>query len=703
MDRKIKKFDIVLFLIPFIMFGIALLIYYPGILSFDSYNQLEQIRTGIYSNGHPFIHTLIEMGCLKVFNSPFSIAIFQILVFSFIWSMICKYNRKNDSRCEKILQVILTVLVCINPINSIMSITLWKDVLYSYIVLLICFVLEIFVDKHFELNIKNLVAMAFLLIFASNIRHNGLIITYFLGALLVVILIIKNFKKLHWLYFSIFLVAFNYIFMIPFAIFDVKKETSSSSVLDSKVIQLSGAYLVNDKFSPDELKILNKYVNIVKLRENYNPFFMDKVSGQSEINSSKLNESRSELYFMILNKSIKEPGVFIDFELKNTTALFGIYRPTGCIGTILNTSIVAENQDSSIYHINENSFVYKVSNDYVYGIMSNPFLCVLMYSSGFYFWISIAMCIYFCLRKIRGSFLIILPNLLNVMGLVLTIPVQDVRYVYPNFLVVYLLGLIFISRVLIRKCDNCVPTASDKKKKKTLLIIPAYNEEANILKTYKSVVNYNKKNGTDYDVIVINDGSKDSTEEILVENDIPHIHLVHNLGIGGAVQTGYKYAYENDYDIAVQFDGDGQHDVRYVKKIIDPIIKGQADMVIGSRFVENIDTFKSSKSRRLGIKVISVFMEFVTGINIYDTTSGFRACSRELIYDFSLSYPSEYPEPITTAEVLKKKYVVEEVSVEMNEREGGVSSIRAWKSVYYMLNVCLALLAIKVRRYKRCR
>lgn len=238
---------------------------------------------------------------------------------------------------------------------------------------------------------------------------------------------------------------------------------------------------------------------------------------------------------------------------------------------------------------------------------------------------------------------------------------------------------------------------------KVLLIIPAYNEEENILKTYNSIINYNKKNKTNYDIIVINDGSRDNTESILVENKIPHITLVHNLGIGGAVQTGYKYAYEYGYDVAVQFDGDGQHDVRYVKKIITPILDGSADMVIGSRFIENIDTFKSSASRRFGIKIISLFMKFVTGKKIYDTTSGFRACSKDLIYDFSLSYPNEYPEPITTVEVLKKKYVVSEVSVEMNEREGGVSSIRAWKSIYYMLNVCLALLAVKIRRYKRCR
>lgn len=239
--------------------------------------------------------------------------------------------------------------------------------------------------------------------------------------------------------------------------------------------------------------------------------------------------------------------------------------------------------------------------------------------------------------------------------------------------------------------------------KKVLLIIPAYNEEDNILKTYKTIVDYNKKNKTNYDVIVINDGSKDSTPKILDDNNIPHIDLIHNLGIGGAVQTGYKYAYYHNYDIAIQYDGDGQHDVRYVKDIIEPIINKKADMVIGSRFICDIDTFKSSVTRRIGINIISQFMKFATGKKIYDTTSGFRACSKEIIYDFSLSYPSEYPEPVTTCEILKKKYIIKEVPVEMNAREGGVSSIRAWKSIYYMLNVCLALLAVKIRRYKKCR
>ena len=164
---------------------------------------------------------------------------------------------------------------------------------------------------------------------------------------------------------------------------------------------------------------------------------------------------------------------------------------------------------------------------------------------------------------------------------------------------------------------------------KILIIIPAYNEEENILKTYTKIKEYNKKNKTNYDMIVINDGSTDNTKKILKENNIPHINLIHNLGIGGAVQTGYKYAYENNYDIAVQFDGDGQHDVRYVEKIIKPIIEKKADLVIGSRFVEDIKTFKSTFARRVGIKIISCFMKFATHKKIHDTTSGFRACSKE--------------------------------------------------------------------------
>lgn len=230
---------------------------------------------------------------------------------------------------------------------------------------------------------------------------------------------------------------------------------------------------------------------------------------------------------------------------------------------------------------------------------------------------------------------------------------------------------------------------------KVLLIIPSYNEEENVLNNYKRIIKHNEKYKTNYDVIIVNDGSKDKTEKICKENNIPYISLIHNLGIGGAVQTGYKYAYEHGYDVAVQFDGDGQHDVRYVENIIKPIKDKKADMVIGSRFIDKRSSeFKTSRARRIGIKLISFFIKIITKKKIYDTTSGFRAVDRKLIERFASDYPVEYPEPVSTTEVLRLGYRVEEVPVSMNERENGVSSIKAWKNVYYMINVILSIVII---------
>ena len=233
----------------------------------------------------------------------------------------------------------------------------------------------------------------------------------------------------------------------------------------------------------------------------------------------------------------------------------------------------------------------------------------------------------------------------------------------------------------------------ENNKLKVLLIIPAYNEEENILNTYNDIVEYNKNNNTNYEVLVINDGSTDNTENILRENNIPHIELIHNLGIGGAVQTGYKYAYKNNYDIAVQFDGDGQHDVKYVKDIIKPLIEDKADMCIGSRFIsKKTKGFKSTAARRMGISVISFNIKLKTKKKIYDTTSGFRAINKDIIKLFADYYSTEYPEPISTVRVLNHGYRVLEVPVVMRKRQGGTSSIGSWKKAYYMINVILSIL-----------
>ena len=158
----------------------------------------------------------------------------------------------------------------------------------------------------------------------------------------------------------------------------------------------------------------------------------------------------------------------------------------------------------------------------------------------------------------------------------------------------------------------------------------------------------------------------------------------------------------NGYEYVIQFDGDGQHIAKEAEKLLNKMKETEADIVIGSRFIDDASSdFKSSKARRAGINIISFFIKLVTKKKIYDTTSGFRAINRELIRKFSLSYPVEYPEPVSTTETLKCGYRVEEVAVSMNEREAGVSSIRAWKSVYYMINVVLSLLLAGIRKKKK--
>lgn len=233
---------------------------------------------------------------------------------------------------------------------------------------------------------------------------------------------------------------------------------------------------------------------------------------------------------------------------------------------------------------------------------------------------------------------------------------------------------------------------------KILVIIPAYNEEANILNTVIKVKKYKK---IELDYIVINDGSKDSTKDVLEKNKLNYIDLPFNMGIGAAVQTGYKYAYQNNYDIAIQFDGDGQHDINHIDRLINAIINDKANMVVGSRYVENISKFKSTFARQVGIRCISSFIKILSGKKIKDVTSGYRAVDRNIIKIFSNEYPHEYPEPVTNYALLKNNYIVKEVGVNMFERANGKSSINCLKSVYYVFNVFISIIFINLKKYKK--
>lgn len=217
---------------------------------------------------------------------------------------------------------------------------------------------------------------------------------------------------------------------------------------------------------------------------------------------------------------------------------------------------------------------------------------------------------------------------------------------------------------------------------KTLIIIPAYNEQDNLDSLIKDVTSYN------YDYLVINDCSKDKTAEILDNNKYNHLDLPINVGIAGVTQIGFKYAYEHDYDCVVNIDGDGQHQPKYVNTLISEIEKGY-DYVVGSRFVLEK---KPLSLRMLGSRIICFIIKLKTGKTVSDPTSGMRALGKKVIEKFSKSM-NFYAEPDALSFLLKKGCKVKEVQVEMKDREGGVSYFHnPLKSIYYMLAIIISIL-----------
>jgi glycosyltransferase involved in cell wall biosynthesis len=227
-----------------------------------------------------------------------------------------------------------------------------------------------------------------------------------------------------------------------------------------------------------------------------------------------------------------------------------------------------------------------------------------------------------------------------------------------------------------------------------IAIVPALNEERSIAGVIAEI----RAADAEFDVIVIDDGSTDRTSSIAAETGAHVITLPFNLGIGGAVQTGYQYARDHDFDLAVQVDGDGQHDPSEIAKLLEPIRDGRADMVVGTRFAEG-GGYRGTRLRRIGIHLFAAIVSLMVRARVTDTTSGFRAVNRKAIRLFAADYPHDYPEVEATVLLARHKLKMLEVPVQMRVRQTGNSSITAFQSIYYMVKVLLALFIGLFRRY----
>lgn len=223
---------------------------------------------------------------------------------------------------------------------------------------------------------------------------------------------------------------------------------------------------------------------------------------------------------------------------------------------------------------------------------------------------------------------------------------------------------------------------------KILVIIPAFNEADNIARTIASVRAAQPR----FDIVVINDGSSDATALRAEAEGVAVLSLPFNLGIGGAVQTGFQFARNRQYDFAVQVDADGQHEPRFLQTILDPVLSGEADLVIGSRFLPPFSEYQSSWPRRIGIHFFAWLISGITRFRVTDPTSGFRAFNRKMIAIFADYYPADFPEPEAIAVAARHGAKVREVPVKMYKRGAGFSSIRYFRTFYYMVKVTFAIL-----------
>jgi glycosyltransferase involved in cell wall biosynthesis len=228
---------------------------------------------------------------------------------------------------------------------------------------------------------------------------------------------------------------------------------------------------------------------------------------------------------------------------------------------------------------------------------------------------------------------------------------------------------------------------------KRVAVVPALNEE----QTVGRVIDEIRAFDPGFDIVVVDDGSTDRTAGVAADRGAHVLRLPFNLGIGGAVQTGYRFAFEHGYDLAVQVDGDGQHDPSQLAAILGPVLRGEADLCVGSRFTGE-GPYRSSFARRIGIRIFARVVSAIVRQKLTDTTSGFRAVNRKAIALFAVDYPHDYPEVETTVMTVRHKLRLTEVPVTMRERGGGASSITALRSIYYMTKVLLAIFVALFRR-----
>lgn len=435
----------------------------------------------------------------------------------------------------------------------------------------------------------------------------------------------------------------------------------------------------------EDLNIINEVYAIDKLKEEYYPYVINSMSFSKYYNRENAQIYSKDIIRILVKYTFKHPFTVIKHYLKADNLLIGLRYGDGYVYIYQFDyweTKYSGNFDGMVQPIFKKGYdLYsKIINLTTGNITLRKF-----YLPAYSLYGSIVLMIIYAKRtKDKRLLLVLIPMIFNTFSLLPINIAQDLRYVYINYLTLIMLIIpLFVFRYPQEIEIKTKRKKVNKNKLKTLIIIPAYNEEKNIEYVVKDITENSK-----YDYIIINDCSKDETLNVCKENNFNYLSLPVNYGLTSGIQLGMKYALENNYDIAIQFDGDGQHKAKYLKKLVEMIQNEDCDIVIGSRFI----TKEKPKSlRMLGSRIISFCIKLTTGQTIKDPTSGMRAYNKDAIEEF-VKDSSLTPEPDTIAYMIKRGKKIKEVQVEMSERMYGESYLKPIKAAEYMLNIVASII-----------
>lgn len=456
--RKLNYRDLAIFLIPVIIFSIYLSVFYPGIATTDTFNQLHQIASNTFTNWHPFFHTFIEMLCLNVYPSTISICIFQIIVFSTMWTVICKYSRDDDAQTKDIfrLQVIFSIIICAIPINGIYSISLWKDILFSYCLMFLCFLIKVMIDRGGKVDIKFIVLLSIIMAFVSQLRGNGFYVILISIFIYSIYLFMKRNVKM-----CVLLPVLSITFILLIAslniIYDV--DDNEKDAFATKLAHMLADYDLNLEMDSADREKIHMLINPDNINESYKKTNTDPIFAIT--NYTMFENDRLTYVGLAIKYSMSNPLHCLQYLLESSPMVWNIVRD----GWMGRPYYLSGEQDrlqtdfngyyglhkyaptqpyENLSYANWGNPAFDALNSLSLGIEASIF-DTFFNNPALYMYISIILLIMMhVLIRSREIYLMYVPNLLNIIIVFFSTPIQDYRYLYANLLVCYLLIIIWI-------------------------------------------------------------------------------------------------------------------------------------------------------------------------------------------------------------------------------------------------------------------